>query len=192
MLYSLVTYLDIFIMKKIFLYIFFLSLILAKSPFSFNQNNSWNKNNDFNYDSLYFESVILIEKDEVSKSIKILLDITNSSKDKALILNSYYDLAQIYLSRSSDYNKSIEYFQVIINNSFSYKLKPGSKLRSFSDLKEKSLFMVGYIYHNHIGNLTQAQKYYDLFLNKYPSSELVSSVSYELDIINDSINRFNK
>ena len=65
-------------------------------------------------------------------------------------------------------------------------------MKPFLELKEKSLFMVGYIYHNHIGNLTQAQKYYTLFLNKYPNSDLVSSVSYELNIIIESIDNFNK
>tara|TARA_B100001540_G_C15651937_1_gene571485 strand:+ start:211 stop:765 length:555 start_codon:yes stop_codon:yes gene_type:complete len=179
-------------MKKIILYTFFLSIVLTKSSFGFNQNNSWNKNNNFNYDSLYSESIALIEKDEVSKSIKILIEITASSKNRGLILNSYYDLGQIYLSRSSDYDKSIEYFNFIFNSSFSYKLKSESQLRSFLELKEKSLFMIGYIYHNHIGNLTKAQKYYNLFLNNYPNSDLVSSVSYELEIINESINQFNQ
>ena len=179
-------------MKKIFLYTFFLSIVLTKSPFGFNQNKSWDKNNNFNYDSLYFESIVLIEKNEVSKSIKILIDITANSKSKALLLNSYYDLAQIYLSRSSDYDKSIEYFHFILNNSFSYKLKSESKLKSFLELKEKSLFMIGYVYHNHIGNLTKAQKYYNLFLNNYSNSDLISSVTYELKIINESINQFNE
>ena len=179
-------------MKKIFLYTFFLSIVLAKSPFGFNQNNSWNKNNVFNYDSLYFESILLIEKNEVSKSIKALNEIISNCRDKALILNSYYDLGQIYLSRSSNYDKSIEYFQFILTNTFSYKLKSNSKLRTLLELKEKSLFMIGYIYHNHIGNLTQAQKYYALFLNKYPNSDLISSVTYELEILNKAIENFNK
>ena len=47
--------------------------------------------------------------------IKILIEITASSKNRGLILNSYYDLGQIYLSRSSDYDKSIEYFNFISN-----------------------------------------------------------------------------
>ena len=179
-------------MKKIFLYTFFLSIIFGKSSFGFSPNNSWNKNNAFDYDSLYYESIFLIENNEVSKSIKTLNTITSNSKDKALILNSYYDLGQIYLSRSSDYDKSIEYFQFILNNTFSYKLKSNSQLRTFLELKEKSLFMIGYIYHNHIGNLTQAQTHYDLFLKKYPNSDLISSVSYELKIINEEISNFNK
>ena len=179
-------------MKKIFLYTFFLSIVLSESPFGFDENNSWNKKNIFNYDSLYFESILLIEKNEVSKSIKALNEIISNCRDKALILNSYYDLGQIYLSRSSNYDKSIEYFQLILNNAFSYKKKSNSKLRTFLELKEKSLFMVGYIYHNHIGNLTQAQNHYTLFLNRYPNSDLISSVSYELKIINEEIENFNK
>ena len=179
-------------MKKILLYTFFLSIVLTKTSFGFNQNNSWNKNNNFNYDSLYSESIALIDKDEISKSIKILIEITSNSKNRGLILNSYYDLAQIYLSRSSNYGKSIEYFHFILDSSFSYKLKSESQLRSFLELKEKSLFMIGYIYHNHIGNLTKAQKYYNLFLDNYSNSDLVSSVNYELEIINESIIQFNE
>ena len=52
-------------MKKIILYTFFLSIVLTKPTFGFNQNNSWNKINNVNYDSLYSESILLIGKDEV-------------------------------------------------------------------------------------------------------------------------------
>ena len=52
--------------------------------------------------------------------------------------------------------------------------------------------MLGYIYHNHIGNFTIAQNYYSTFLNKFPENELSTSVKYELDIINKEIKDFNK
>ena len=174
-------------MKKIFLCTFFLYTVFIGT--FFNKSNSWN--NNFNYDSLYYTSLVLIDENNVLEAIKNLNYIVSNSKNKALILNSYYDLGQIYLSRSSDYSKSIEYFSFILNANFSYKIKSSSKLKSFSELKEKTLFMVSYVYHNHIGDLTQAQKYYKLFLKKYPGSNLVSSVNYELGIISKAISNFN-
>ena len=179
-------------MKKIFLYTFFLSIVFTKSNFDFNQNYTWSKKNAIDYDSLYSLSTALIDEDKVPTSIQILNKIISNSKDKALILNSYYDLGQIFLSRYSDYDEAIKYFNIILNNSFSYRIKDSSNIRSFSEVKEKSLFMIAYIYHNHNGNLTQAQKYYNLFLKQYPHSELNSSVSYELEIIDSLIQDFNK
>ena len=187
MLYSFIIYWIFLIMKKIFLCTFFLSMIFSGT--SFNKSNSWADN--FNYDSLYYASLVLIDNDNVLKAIKNLNYIISKSKNKALILNSYYDLGQIYLSRSSNYSKSIEYFSIILNTNFSYKTESSSRLKSFSELKEKTLFMTSYVYHNHIGDLTKAQKYYRLFLKKHPKSNLVSSVNYELEVIDKSINNFN-
>ena len=78
-------------MKKIFLYTFFLSIVLSKGPFALNQNNYWNKNKNItNYDSLYSESVSLIEKNEVTQSIKILIElsgeISRSIKNKSSLV----------------------------------------------------------------------------------------------------------
>ncbi len=179
-------------MKKTFCSTFFLLIVLSGFSFSFNQNNYWNKVKKINYDSLYFKSLDLIEKDKISQSIEILNQVISDSKNKSLILNAYYDLGQLYLSRSSDYEQSVEYFLLILNNTFSYRIKENSDIKSFLELKEKSLFMIGYIYHNHIGDLTKAKKYYDFFLNDYPESDLISSVSYELEIINQSILEFNQ
>ena len=108
-------------------------------------------------------------------------------------MNSYYDLGQIYLSKYKDYYLAIENFNYILNNSFSNALKPlNLDIKNSIELKEKSLFMIGYIYHNHIGNLTLAQKFYTLFLDRYPNNELSSSVKYEIDIINRELQKFNK
>ena len=37
------------------------------------------------------------------------------------------------------------------------------EIKSLSELKQKSLFMLGYIYHNHIGNFSIAEYYYSSF-----------------------------
>ena len=46
---------------------------------------------------------------------------------------------------------------------------------------KNSLFMIAYIYNNFLSSYTDAIDAYKLFLKKYPSDELVSSVKYELD-----------
>ena len=52
--------------------------------------------------------------------------------------------------------------------------------------------MLGYINHNHIGNLTKSKKYYLLFLSQYSDTDLTSSVEYELELIEKSITNFDK
>jgi hypothetical protein len=63
-------------------------------------------------------------------------------------------------------------------------------MKSLSELKQNSLFMLGYVFHNHIGDYTLAQNYYSIFLNKFPNNELCSSVEYELELINIEITNF--
>ena len=67
----------------------------------------------------------------------------------------------------------------------------GIKLKSLYELKLKSLFMLGYIYHNHLGNFSKAQDYYNIFLKHYKDTDLASSVTYELKIIEEEIKKFN-
>tara|TARA_Y100001954_G_scaffold229916_1_gene276710 strand:- start:462 stop:1013 length:552 start_codon:yes stop_codon:yes gene_type:complete len=162
-------------------------------------NYSHNLNYDStDYDMLYSESQKFIELDNLENAIKSLDKIINKKRtyqkdDDILIMNSYYDLGQIYLSRSIDYEKATSYFEYIYNNTFSgYEVEIPSKLKSLSELKLKSLFMLGYIYHNHIGNYSIAEYYYSTFLNKYPNNELYESVEFELNIIKEEIANFKK
>ena len=45
----------------------------------------------------------------------------------------------------------------------------------------KSLFMVGFIYANHIKKLEKAEQVFKEFLQKYPDHELAPSVKWELE-----------
>ena len=72
-------------MKKTFCSTFFLLIVLSGFSFGFNQNNYWNKVKKINYDSLYFKSLDLIEKDKISQSIEILNQVISDSKNKPLI-----------------------------------------------------------------------------------------------------------
>ena len=160
---------------------------------SFNNEDRVKWNNKVDYSSIYLESLSYLNNDNLELYVLSLNNIISSSKNNLLIMNSYYDLGQIYLSRYKDYYLAVKNFNYILNNSFLNTLKPQSlDIKDFLELKEKSLFMVGYIYHNHIGNLTLAHKYYTLFLDRYPNNELSSSVKYEIDIINKELQKFNK
>ena len=46
-----------------------------------------------------------------------------------------------------------------------------------------SLFMIGYLSANQLGDNTKAKRIYNEFLEKYPDDELVSSVKFELQNI---------
>ena len=173
-----------------------INIFLVASLFSvsfFNKENRVKWKDKLNYNSLYLESISYLNNNNIELYVLSLNNIISSSKNNLLIMNSYYDLGQIYLSRYKDYYLAIENFNYILNNSFSNTLKPlNLDIKNSIELKEKSLFMIGYIYHNHIGNLTLAQKFYTLFLDRYPNNELSSSVKYEIDIINRELQKFNK
>ena len=178
-------------MKNKFLLLFLISLLHSSNAFDYKKSNLWKKFDSINYDSLYVESQTILDSD-ISKSIMLLQNIIDNSTDKNLVLNSYYDLAQIYISRSTNFSKSIYYFEQILNQRFIVHNRTKNNLKNIEELKEKSMFMIAYIYHNHIGNLSLAEEHYSKFLKSYTDSDLESSVRYELNIIKKSINDFNQ
>ena len=167
-------------------------LLLSNYSHNFNSPDD----NNLDYENTYYQSQKLVDLDSLEQAIMNLNKIINKQRtyqksDDILIMNAYYDLGQIYLSRSIDYEKASSYFEHIYNNVFSgYETENSTNLKSLSELKQKSLFMLGYIYHNQIGNLTIAEHYYSAFLNKYPNNELSSSVDYELNVIKQEIKNF--
>ncbi len=174
--------------------LFCIGLLLS----NYSHNNNISKDESTDYNLIYSESQKFVESDNLEQALIRLNKIINKQRsyqkdDDRLIMNAYYDLGQIYLSRSADYEKALFYFEHIFNNTYSgYEIENPSKLKNLLELKQKSLFMLGYIYHNHIGNFSIAEYYYSLFLNKYPNHELCSSVDYELSIIKQEIKNFKK
>jgi len=181
--------------------ILFIKPFLLCSSFliaNYNHNTGTNNNNQIDYyESLYHQSLSYIKDDQVEQSIMLLTEIiskqrTYQKQDDILIMNAHYELGQIYLSRALNYDKAIIQFEHIFNNVYvGYESeKTKTPMKSLSELKQKSLFMLGYIFHNHIGNLTISKNYYSTFLNKFPDNELSSSVEYELELINTAITDF--
>ena len=56
-----------------------------------------------------------------------------------------------------------------------------------SEFTAKAMFMMGFINANHIKNFDEAKKYYTMFIEKYPSHELVDSAKYELETLGKDI-----
>jgi outer membrane protein assembly factor BamD (BamD/ComL family) len=55
--------------------------------------------------------------------------------------------------------------------------------QSFSESKyaEEALFYIGYMNHNNFHQLDSARHYFNLFIEKFPNSDLVASAKFEID-----------
>ena len=49
-----------------------------------------------------------------------------------------------------------------------------------------ALFLIGFVYNNHLHNLDSARIAYEQFLTQYPSHEMASSAKFELDNLGKS------
>jgi outer membrane protein assembly factor BamD (BamD/ComL family) len=87
----------------------------------------------------------------------------------------YYNLATDAFNKQ-DFPKSIENFKNIIN------YYPEGQRAS------EALFMLGYINANNTNDLKEAEKYYKLFIEKYPNDELTDDAEYELKHLGKDIN----
>ena len=103
---------------------------------------------------------------ESISNFKLLIEYypSNSFATKA-----QFQIADIYLNDTKDYEFSINEFNKVISN---YPDAPEAK---------KSLFMIAYIYNNYLDAYSDAIINYELFIEKYPNDELIPSVKYELD-----------
>lgn len=87
----------------------------------------------------------------------------------------YYNLATDAFNKQ-DFPKSIENFKNIID------YYPEGQRAS------EALFMLGYINANNTNDLKEAEKYYKLFIEKYPNDELTDDAEYELKHLGKDIN----
>ena len=91
----------------------FSGLLLSNYSHNFNSTDT----NSLDYNQLYTDSQKFVEVDNLENAIMNLNKIINKQRtyqksDDILIMNAYYDLGQIYLSRSIDYEKASSYFEI--------------------------------------------------------------------------------
>ena len=99
----------------------------------------------------------LIEEHYSPDNIKI--------KSKFLRAQIFYDL--------SYFEEAISYFKVLILEDLE------------NEYRKKSLFMIAYICNNNLDMYTDALNFYSQFLREYKDDDLVASVKYEIEQINN-------
>ena len=100
----------------------------------------------------------------------------------------------IFIIACSDKKSEKAYFDLGYENYNNEKYEEA--LNSFNSILEyypegefasKAMFMAGFISANHLENLDEAKKYYEMFIKKYPEHELVDSAKYELETLGKDI-----
>ena len=145
-------------MKNILLLLF---IILFNSCNIFNEGKSAQK--------LWDEGQKYRIEEDLKESINRYKAIINSYPNHELAPKAQFQIADIYLNDTKDYEYAIKEFKVVYTKYPDY------------NVAKKSLFMIAYIYNNYINAYTDAIEYYDIFRNKYPDDELMPSVEYELN-----------
>jgi TolA-binding protein len=72
------------------------------------------------------------------------------------------------LYNNQEYQKAIDNFKLVIEQ------YPKGKFTG------TSIFLIGFISNNFTKELDQAKEYYELFIEKYPDDDMISSAKYEL------------
>ena len=121
----------------------------------------------------YNIAVELKDEKKIMESNKLFHEIIESPNvTDDLKIKSIFMISQIFYDLQN-YTLSIEYFKKILD---------ADKL---NELRKKSLFMIGYTYNNHLDMYTDAITYYNQFIVEYKDDELVPSVKFELQQINE-------
>ena len=92
-----------------------------------------------------------------------------------------YEIADIYLNDFNNHPIALEHFNKIIKN---IDLNSNTTLE-LKNIYKKSLFMSSYIYSNYLEMYTDGYDGYKLFLKLFPTDELVGSVNYEIDLLEE-------
>ncbi|MCK5033644.1 MAG: tetratricopeptide repeat protein [Calditrichia bacterium] len=104
-------------------------------------------------------------------------------------------IAVIFLFSCSDTKTEAEYYKLAYDQYNDGKYD--ESVNNFQSLLENypegqntpnAMFMIGFICANHSEKLDEAKKYYNMFMEKYPDHELVSSAKYELETLGKDIN----
>ena len=132
------------------------------------------------YENMYQEAISLKDDSDFMNSNKLLhyiIDAPNASD--AIKLKAKFMRSQLFYDLSL-YEESANYFKLLLKEDKS------------NELRKKSLFMVAYIYNNNLDMYTDALNYYNKFLIEYKNDELIPSVKFEIEQINEILERIEK
>jgi TolA-binding protein len=104
-------------------------------------------------------------------------------------------ITAIFLFSCSDTKTEEEYYKLAYDQYNDEKYDESvnnfkSLLENYPDGQNSpnAMFMIGFICANHSKKLDEAKIYYNMFMEKYPKHELVSSAKYELETLGKDIN----
>ncbi|MFA3781513.1 tol-pal system YbgF family protein [Melioribacteraceae bacterium 4301-Me] len=128
-------------------------------------------------DKEYFEEANkLLEQKKYGKAIESYEELVKHHSKSDLAAKALFACGKIYQSqllpnipKQASLNKAIQYYRELY---FKYGNKPEA---------EKALFMIAFIQANELNLPDSAKVNYDLFLQKYPKSELTESAKLERD-----------
>ena len=143
-------------MKNILILLIVVVAISCSSNSNKSADQLWNDGQQFRSEGKLMESITIF------KSIINIYPLSN------LAPKSQFQIADIYLNDTKEFDFAVEEFQKVVNE------YPGH------EVSKKSLFMIAYIYNNYLDAYSDAIINYNLFKEKYPSDELIPSVEYEL------------
>lgn len=104
-------------------------------------------------------------------------------------------IAAIFLFSCADTKTEEEYYKLAYDQYNDGKYDESvnnfkSLLENYPDGQNSpnAMFMIGFICANHSEKFDEAKIYYNMFMEKYPKHELVSSAKYELETLGKDIN----
>ena len=124
---------------------------------------------------LFIKSEFLRNNNNPVGALKALETLVSYFPEANQLAQAHYAIADIYLVNYREEEKAVELFKNIS--------------AEFSDTPQgpHAQFMAGYINANMIGNLENAKKEYEHFLEKYSDHDLASSVEFELGYLGQNI-----
>ena len=145
------------LMKNCIILIIALYLISCKESLNKNADALWSDGQKHRSENKLKESII---------SYKTLIERYPSDTFAA---KAQFQIADIYLNDVKDFDYAVEEFQKVIDK------------YPENEFSKKSLFMIAYVYNNYLNAYSDAIDTYNLFLKIYPNDDLIPSVKFELD-----------
>ncbi|MBL4716071.1 MAG: hypothetical protein COC01_04500 [Bacteroidetes bacterium] len=136
-------------------------------------------------DAQRVEEITVLEDQLYSKSDKFDKNKANDLlvKYEEFIANhKEHEKAKGYLYSAAETANSLMQFKKAINLYGTYSKRYAEDSRAAS-----CVFIQGFIYENHIGDLGMAERHYKMFLEKYPDHELAKDAKFSIDNLGKSV-----
>jgi len=117
-----------------------------------------------------------ITEQKYSEALKDFQKIVDEYPESKYYIESLFEIGKMYhgkvvknISSEESFKKAIGYYKKV------FEKDPDGPY------SQKSLFMIGFIQANELHQFEEAKKSYNLFIQKYPESELTAAAKAELD-----------